>query len=74
MLPKLSNIIEPILILIISELESIISPIHIPSIDENQDSISSYQHELDQNQILDILTSYPFPEIELKDECEPKLV
>ena len=39
----------------------------------NQASISSYQPELDQNQILDILTSYPFSEIELKDECEYEL-
>ena len=36
----------------------------------NQDSVSSYQPELDQNQILDILTSYSFLEIELEDECE----
>ena len=35
----------------------------------NQASISSYQLELDQNQTLDILASYPFPEIELEDEC-----
>jgi len=40
---------------------------------ENQVSISSYQPELDQNQILDILASYLFSEIELKDECEPEL-
>ena len=40
---------------------------------ENQASISSYQPKLDQNQILDILASYPFPEIKLKDECEPEL-
>ena len=33
--PKLSNVLEPVLILIIPELESIISPIHIPSVDEN---------------------------------------
>ena len=39
----------------------------------NQDSISSYQSELDQNQILEILTSYPFSEIEHEDECEPEL-
>ena len=36
-------------------------------------SISSYQYELDQHHILDSLTSYPFPEIELKDEYEPEL-
>ena len=39
----------------------------------NQTSILSYQPELDQNQILDILTSYPFPEIELEDKCESEL-
>ena len=33
---------------------------------ENQDSISSYQPELDQNQILDILASYPFLKLNLK--------
>ena len=38
-LPELSNVFEPVLIPIISELESTISPIHIPSVDENQDSI-----------------------------------
>ena len=35
-------------------------------------SISSYQPELDQNPIT-TLASYPFPEIELEDECEPEL-
>ena len=39
----------------------------------NPASISSYQPELDQHQPLDNLASYPFPEIELKDECEPEL-
>ena len=37
----------------------------------NQASISLCQPKLDQNQILDILTSYSFFEIELEDECEP---
>ena len=36
----------------------------------NQVSISSYQPELEQNQIFDILASYLFHEIELEDECE----
>jgi len=40
---------------------------------ENPDSISSYQLELDQHQILDSLASYPFSEIKLEDECEPEL-
>ena len=40
---------------------------------ENLASISSYQPELDQNQIFDILISYPFPETELEDEFEPEL-
>ena len=40
---------------------------------ENSASISSYQYELDQHQILDSLTSYPIPEIELEDECAPEL-
>ena len=73
-LPKLSNIFEAIFILIISELESIISPIHNPFVDENQDSISFYQFELAQNfrTHIDILVSYPFPEIELKLESEPE--
>ena len=35
--------------------------------------ISSYQPELDQLQILNSLTSYPIPEIELEDECVPEL-
>ena len=39
----------------------------------NPASISSYQPELDQYQPLDSLASYPFPEIELEDECEPEL-
>ena len=39
----------------------------------NQVSISSYRPKLDQNQSLDILTSYSFSEIELEDECEPEL-
>ena len=38
---------------------------------ENPTSISSYQPELDQHQILDSLTSYPILEIELEDECDP---
>ena len=39
----------------------------------NPASISSYQPELDQYSIPDTLTSYPFPEIKLEDECEPEL-
>ena len=45
----------------------------------NQDSISSHSFELDQNQkfekYIDILASYPFPEIELEHEfdLEPQL-
>jgi len=39
----------------------------------NPVSISSYQPEIDQHQPLDSLVSYPFPEIELEDECEPEL-
>jgi len=35
--------------------------------------ISSYQPELDQHQTLDNLASYPFPEIDLEDECEFEL-
>ena len=38
----------------------------------NRTSISSYQPELDQHHIPDILTSYPFPEIELDLECDPE--
>ena len=42
----------------------------------NQDSISSYPFELDQTSCfenhIDILASYPFPEIEPKYECDPK--
>ena len=45
-LPKLSNVLEPVLIPIIPELDSIISPIHIPSVDKNQDSISLHPFEL----------------------------
>jgi len=46
---------------------------------ENQDSISAHPFEVDQHQILenhiDMLASYPFPEIELDNECnlEPQL-
>ena len=40
---------------------------------ENPTSISSYQLELDQHQLLNSLVSYPFSEIELGDECEPEL-
>ena len=66
-LPKLSNVLEPVLITIIPELDSIISSIHIPSVDENQDSISLHQFELAQNfeNHLDILASYPFFELSL---------
>ena len=39
----------------------------------NPASISSYQPELDQHQILDSLTSYPISEIEIEYECEPEL-
>ena len=39
----------------------------------NPASISSYQPELNQYQILDSLASYPFSEIELEDECKPEL-
>ena len=39
----------------------------------NLASISSYQLELDQYPIPDTLASYPFPEIEFEDECEPEL-
>ena len=38
---------------------------------ENPASIWSYQPELDQYHIPDILASYPFPEIELDLECDP---
>ena len=48
-LPKLSDVLEPVLITIIPELDSIISPIHILSMDKNQDSISLYPFELAQN-------------------------
>ena len=74
MLPKLSNVLELVLIPIIPELESTISPIHIPSADENQDSISLHPFELVQNfeNHLDILASYHFSEIELEPECDPE--
>ena len=74
MLPKLSNVLEPVLIPIIPELESTISPIHIPSVDENQDSISLHPFELAQNfeNHLDILARYPFPEIELELKSDPE--
>ena len=39
----------------------------------NLASILSYQPELDQHPIPDTLAGYPFPEIELEDECEPEL-
>ena len=39
---------------------------------KNPTSISSYQPELDQHHIPDILASYPFPEIELDLECDPE--
>jgi len=39
----------------------------------NLASISSYQPELHQHQPLDSLASYPFPEIELEDECKLEL-
>ena len=39
----------------------------------NPPSISPYQPELNQHQPLDSLANYPFPEIELEDECEPEL-
>ena len=73
-LPVISDVLEPVLIPIILELESIISPIHIPSVDENQDSISLHPFELAQNfeNHLDILASYPFLEIELDLECDPE--
>ena len=72
-LPKLNNILEPVLIPIIPELDSIISPIHISSVDKNQDSMSLHPFELTQNldNHLDILASYPFPEIELELESDP---
>jgi len=62
-LPKLSNIIELVLIPIISELDLIISPIHIPSVDKNQDLISLHLFEFAQNfeNYLDILACYPIP-------------
>ena len=37
---------------------------------ENHASISLCRSKLDQNQILDILASYPFSEIELERECD----
>jgi len=74
-LPELSNVLEPVLIPIVPEPESIILPIHIPSADENQDSISLHPFELAQNfeNHLDILASYPFPKIELELESDPDL-
>jgi len=43
---------------------------------ENQDSISAHPFELDKNQNfennIDILASYPFPEIKLENECDPE--
>jgi len=42
----------------------------------NQDSISAHPFELDQHKIfenhVDILASYPFPEIELEHEYDPE--
>jgi len=72
-LPKLSDVLELVLIPILPELESIFSPIHIPSVDENQDSISLHPFELTQSfeNHLDILASYPFLEIELELEYDP---
>jgi len=72
-LPELSNILEQVLIPIIPELESIISPFHISSVDKNQDSISLRPFELAQNfeNHLNILARYPFPEIELMQACDP---
>ena len=41
---------------------------------ENQDSISAHPSELVQtSNHIDILASYPFPEIELEHEYDPKL-
>ena len=67
-LSELSNILEPVLIPIILEVESIISPIHILSVDKNQDSILFHPFELAQyfENHIDILASYPFFEIELE--------
>ena len=72
MLPKLGKILEPVLIIIILELESIISPIHILFVNEKQDLILFHLFELAQNfeNHLDILASYPFPEIELELESD----
>jgi len=39
--------------------------------DFDQDSISTYQLELDQSQTMDKLASFYFKEIELDCECEP---
>ena len=54
----------------------IISPIHIPSVDENQDSISLHPFELAQNfeNHLDILASYSFSEIKLEPEYDLNLI
>ena len=73
-LSNLSNILEPVLIPILPELELIILPIHIPSVDKNQDSISLHPFELAQDfeNHLDILASYPFSEIELELESDPE--
>ena len=42
----------------------------------NQDSISEHTFEIDQTPSyesrLDILTSYPFPEIEIEPKCDPE--
>ena len=72
MLPKLSNVLEPVLIPIIFELESIISPIHIPSVVKNQDPISLHPFGLVQNfkNRLDISASYPFFKIELEHKYD----
>ena len=42
--------------------------------DENQDSISLHPFELAQNfeNHIDILASYPFPEIEIEHESDPE--
>jgi len=47
---------------------------HIPSVDENQDSVLLHPFELAQNfeSHLDILVSYPFFEIKLELESDPK--
>ena len=73
MLPELSNVLEPVLIPITPETE----PIHITSVDENQDSIFLHPFELAQNfeNHLDILASYSFSEnLSLKVILSLKLV